>query len=107
MIISTGHIFKTISGSTKCQINPLTNIRKVFISSELEKLSILSILFMDALSFASYNKITFDLKRFSQIDIDDMFVEAIGKRLKPNDVTAFLNFKDFLSKEYFNSLDET
>jgi hypothetical protein len=107
MIISTGDSCKTILGSTKCQINSLTNIRKVFISIELEKLPILSILFMDALSFASYNKITFDLKRFIQIDIDDMFVEAIGKRLKPNDVTALLNFQDFLSKKYFINLDET
>ena len=78
------------------------NLRKVFITTNWHHLPTLKTLLIDALSFASYNRIKIKTSRFIQIDIDDIFVGPTGKRMKSSDVQELVKFQDDMNKKYFN-----
>lgn len=78
------------------------NIRKVFVTTNWHHLPTLKTLLIDALSYASYNRIKINTSRFIQIDIDDIFVGPTGKRMKSADVQELVRFQDDMNREYFN-----
>jgi hypothetical protein len=78
--------------------------RRAFIGLDLNHL-MLNILF-DVLNFVSYGYLSAgdDLKRFIQVDIDDVFVGSNHKRLKQSDVLNLIDFQEaFLNKHFFTN----
>jgi hypothetical protein len=74
---------------------------KVYIGLDLSDIWILKLIFLDSLVFASNQRMIVSLKRFIQIDIDDVFVGASGTRMKIDDVRAFVDLQDELATSYF------
>lgn len=82
------------------------NVNKVFITSNWVQLPTLRTLFIDAMTYASYGRISMDTGRLIQIDIDDIFVGATGSRMKAKDVDALIEFQNnHLNPLYFNSTE--
>ena len=80
------------------------NVHKVFITANWFQLPTLKTILIDALIFASYERIFIDTKRYIQIDIDDIFVGSSGSRMKSSDVNALIDFQNnYLDSKYFNS----
>jgi hypothetical protein len=74
---------------------------RVFIGLNIADIWIMKLLFLDALVFASRGRLAVDLKRYIQIDIDDIFVGGIGTRLKVDDVNALEQLQSHLADTYF------
>uniref|UniRef100_H2YCA4 [heparan sulfate]-glucosamine N-sulfotransferase n=1 Tax=Ciona savignyi TaxID=51511 RepID=H2YCA4_CIOSA len=72
-------------------------IQRVFFGNNL-KFWLQKVLFLDALSYLSYGRLSLPLERYFQIDIDDIFVGVAESRLLVNDVQALLNFQTELRK---------
>nr|XP_002120286.1 bifunctional heparan sulfate N-deacetylase/N-sulfotransferase 4 [Ciona intestinalis] len=72
-------------------------IQRVFFGSTL-KFFLNKIMFLDALSYLSYGRLSIPLERYFQIDIDDVFVGIPDTRLLISDVNALLNFQSQLRK---------
>ena len=77
--------------------------RKLFITTNWARIPALTSLLLDAISFGSFDRLNIDLIRYIQIDIDDMFVGASGRRMKPTDVHALIEFQRVLNQNYFDS----
>lgn len=78
------------------------NLRQVVIEIDLEY--IFPSLLIDFIDYASYHRMTLDLDRYVQIDIDDIFVGSSGQRMRPIDVHKLIEFQnDYLNMQVFNS----
>lgn len=62
-------------------------IRRVFFGQDFS-FWLHSLMLMDSISYLSYGKLSLSLDRYIQIDIDDIFVGAIGTRMKADDVVV-------------------
>ena len=56
-------------------------------------------LLLDALFYSSSGEVVTPLKRYIQIDIDDIFVGAEGTRIGRSDVDAMVKFQEIWSKK--------
>ena len=65
----------------------LGGIRRIFFGQDLS-FWLHSLMLMDSISYLSYGTISLSLERYIQIDIDDIFVGAIGTRMKAEDVVV-------------------
>ena len=84
-------------------LNKIDEINHVFINANsLNDIWLLKPLFYDSLRYLSNGEINFSLKRYVQIDIDDIFVASSGARMVPEDVYELLKFQKKLSTKYFN-----
>ena len=62
---------------------------------------ILKSLFIDSLRYISSGELDIGLKRYVQIDIDDIFVCEPGARMVKTDVLELIQLQDALSRQYF------
>lgn len=81
-------------------------IRKVFFGIPSINLWLYELIFMDALLTLSNGILGYDLNRYIQIDIDDIFVGQTGKKLVKSDVDALVRAQDYFASLipgfYFN-----
>jgi len=62
-------------------------IRRVFFGQDFS-FWLHSLMLIDSISYLSYGKLSLSLERYIQIDIDDIFVAAVGTRMKADDVVV-------------------
>lgn len=72
-------------------------IQRVFFGSNLA-FWLNKILFLDALTYLSHGKLSLPLERYIQIDIDDIFVSAVGTRMNKEDVLELVRFQKDMRK---------
>ncbi|NXN96392.1 NDST4 sulfotransferase, partial [Rhinopomastus cyanomelas] len=60
------------------------------------------LIFIDAISFLSGNRLTLSLDRYILVDIDDIFVGKEGTRMNVNDVKALLETQNLLRTQVAN-----
>ena len=91
-------ILKT-SGESSCSTQ-----RAVLIGTDLSHLIVTPSLLLDFIEYASHGSFSVNLKRYVQIDIDDIFVGAKNTRMANEDVRALIRFQDeYLNKFVFFS----
>ena len=85
--------------------NQDSSIKQILIGVDLNELLIYSSLLLDFISYATNGRLNASaMQRFIQIDIDDIFVGATGKRMVPADVDSLIDFQEnYLNKFYFNT----
>ena len=85
--------------------NQYISIKQILIVVDLNELLIYSSLLLDFISYATNGRLNASaMQRFIQIDIDDIFVGATGKRMVPADVDSLIDFQEnYLNKFYFNT----
>ncbi|KAK3090891.1 hypothetical protein FSP39_015504 [Pinctada imbricata] len=57
------------------------------------------LVFLDSLSFLSHGKLSLSLDRYIQVDVDDIFVGAVGTRMTPADVEAMVKTQEKLQRQ--------
>ncbi|XP_052770676.1 bifunctional heparan sulfate N-deacetylase/N-sulfotransferase-like [Mya arenaria] len=72
-------------------------IRRVFFGQDFS-FWLHSLMLLDSISYLSYGMISLSLERYIQIDIDDIFVAAIGTRMKADDVVALVESQSRLQE---------
>jgi hypothetical protein len=84
-----------------------SNLRIIVFNIDLSVgFPMITTLFIDLLAYLTYGRFWMSNKRYVQIDIDDIFVGPVGRRMKPHDVFELINFQeDYLNKKIFNSSD--
>ena len=81
-------------------VNIIDDIRHTFISiSIIDDIWLLKSLFIDSIRYLSNGDIDIGLKRYVQIDIDDIFVS----KMVPEDVFELIKLQEDLSSQYFNN----
>ena len=81
-------------------VNKVNEVKHAFVGIEsIEEIWLLKSLFIDAIRYLSNGEIDTGLKRYVQIDIDDIFVS----KMNPEDVIALLTLQEDLSKKYFTN----
>jgi hypothetical protein len=104
-LIVCNQMFNVIA-KTKTNVSSLIP-RLVVFGIDLNIFEISSALLLDLLAFASFDRLSSSVKRYIQIDIDDIFVGSSGKRMTPADVNELINFQEnILNTLYFNSSNE-
>ena len=84
-------------------VNDIDGIKSMFFSiNDFENLWLLKSLFLDSIRYLSNKEINFSLKRYIQIDIDDIFVAKTGTRMVPSDVHSLIRLQNELTKNYFH-----
>jgi hypothetical protein len=80
----------------------IDNIQHVFVCIELiDSIWLLKPLFIDSIRYLTNAEIDIGLKRYVQIDIDDVFVS----KMYPEDFNDLLSLQDELSHKYFKNND--
>ena len=81
-------------------VNIIDDIRHTFISiSIIDDIWLLKSLFIDSIRYLSNGDIDIGLKRYVQIDIDDIF----AVKMFPEDAVEIIKLQNDLSKKYFNN----
>ena len=79
-------------------VNTINEIKYAFISIELiDDIWLLKSLFLDSIRYLTNGAIDIGLKRYVQIDIDDIF----AVKMYPQDANEVIKLQDDLSKKYF------
>ena len=82
--------------------NDIDGIKCMFFSLiDFENVWLLKPLFLDSIRYLSNQEIDFSLKRYVQIDIDDIFVAKTGTRMVPSDVNELIRLQNELTNHYF------
>jgi hypothetical protein len=81
-------------------VNIIDDIKHVFISiATIDDIWLLKSLFIDSIRFLTNGEIDIGLKRYVQIDIDDIFVT----KMVPEDVFELVKLQDDISSKYFQN----
>ena len=85
-------------------VSVINNVKHAFVTLiRFNDIWLLKLLFIDALRYLTNGVIDVGLKRFIQIDIDDIFCGLSGTRMIPSDLFELLKLQDELSKNYFSN----
>jgi hypothetical protein len=81
-------------------VNIIDDIKHVFISiATIDDIWLLKSLFIDSIRYLTNGEIDIGLKRYVQIDIDDIFVT----KMVPEDVFELVKLQDDISSKYFQN----
>ena len=83
-------------------LNVVNQVKHVFFNlNSFNEIWLLKLLFIDSLRYLTNGIVDFGLKRFVQIDIDELFYSLTGTRMEPDDVVELSRLQEELSNNYF------